>query len=131
MLLDKIDFILDKTEQMIIEHTKKSSKPKATPGAPLQVYNNRMIYSNNVIVVENKIKPQVFIIHDNPNFFVCEDEDLIDYTLGWIKTLEKKAYNLSQASGHHRILFFKLLHAKVASARKKIMLLDSQQEEDF
>lgn len=90
-----------------------------------------MIYSNNVIIVQNTFKPIIFIIHDNPNFFICEDENLIDYTLEWIKTLEKKSYNLSQASGHHRIMFFKLLHAKVSSARKKIILLDSEEDEIF
>ena len=91
MLLDKIDSILIKIEEMIISGAKKSAKARANAGAPIQVYNNRMIYSNNVIIVQNTFKPIIFIIHDNPNFFICEDENLIDYTLEWIKTLEKKS----------------------------------------
>jgi len=130
-ILSRIDHILDKIERMVQVGHKYSAGLGAESRSPLTVFNNRMIYSNNVIIVDNDIRPYIFIIHDNPNFFVCEDDSLIKYTLNWIRTLEKKSYNLSHASGHHRINFFKLLHSKIDYTRKKVELLDKEEPHMF
>lgn len=127
VLLDKIEKILDRVERMVKDN-KKSSIPlrKDVRQGSLHVFNNRMIYSNNIIIVENEVNPFLFIIHDNPNFFICQDKILVDYTLNWFSALQRRSYNMSQASGHHRISFFKALRKKMDSVRKRIEAMDTE-----
>ncbi len=129
LLLDKIDKILDNVEQMVKENKKSFGlKRNSHRQGSLQVYNNRMIYSNNIIIVQNDISSFLFIIHDNPNFFICQDPILVDYTLNWYGALQRRSYNMSQASGHHRITFFKSLRNKMNAVRKRIEAMDTQDE---
>jgi len=88
--------------------------------APLEVYHNEMIYTNNTILVQSPYFKAVFTTFGNPNFLVSTDERLTQYTGRWFSSVLEKAHPLSLGSEKSRNWFFDQLLHKVRDARNKV-----------
>lgn len=86
-------------------------------GAPIQIYFNEIMYTNNVILAEADGVKQLYITIDNPNFIASTDERMTRHMTGWFEKLKNKSVSLNDGGDKQRKYFFNEL-------QKRLLLLD-------
>lgn len=115
-ILDGITELVKKIESMILQKQKFGS---IVDGSFL-VYNNSTIFTNNIILLKSPTYNMTFMVHDNPNFFFTNDEQIFSNSLKWSDQIRDNSYSLHEGSGHNMSSFIGTLFYKIDQVRRKI-----------
>jgi hypothetical protein len=121
-LLECLDLLLDHMKVMAQNGHKKPLKGYINR-APLELYHNEMIYTNNTIMVLSPHYQGIFTSYGNPNFLFSADPRMVTYTKEWFARVLDKAHPLSQSSEKNRDWFFSQISTKVAHTRKRLEVM--------
>jgi hypothetical protein len=111
-----------KAIKQVIEQTEKITKRGYktfefdNKSGKIVYYNNRITHTNNIILARNATEEMVFITHDNPNYMISTNADLIQYTDRWMELLKEHAEMLQEENMED---FFRLQYQKVDLAMLK------------
>ena len=81
------------------------------------LYNNEIIQSNNVCLVDSAHLSRLFITLDNPNTLETDNPGLIDYTRRWFETMKKFALPLGREVEKNRLIYFNKLNSYIDNLR--------------
>lgn len=119
ILLDKLEILCDHMRSMAI-HGYKRMVHSSHNQAPLEIFHNEMIYTNNSILVLSPYFKGVFTTFGNPNYLVSVDERVITYTTKWFASVLEKSTSLSHGNERSRDWFFDHLQMKVHDVRERL-----------
>lgn len=118
--------LLDRMEQLC-EHMRSMAVRgrKAYPGssseyAPLEIFHNEMLNTNNTILVESPTFQGVFTTFCNPNFLFTGDRAIVDHTAAWFDQVLDKANPLTLSNEKSRNWYFDQIVSKISAARDRI-----------
>lgn len=118
-LLDRMDQLCEHMRLMALRGRK--SYPNAHPEyAPLEIFHNEMLNTNNTILVESPTFKGVFTTFCNPNFLFTSDRAIVEHTADWFDQVHDKANPLTLGNEKSRNWYFDQLKAKVGAARDRI-----------
>lgn len=114
----------------ILEMIQKGHKLNAGLNKPasLEVYNNKMMHTNNLIVASSNEISKVFMTHDNPNILWSDNTSMVDYTLDWIKRLQQNSVLLNDNT-IQTTLFKDSILRKIELTEQKVKAYSVQKEE--
>ncbi|MCC6816459.1 MAG: hypothetical protein IT267_08620 [Saprospiraceae bacterium] len=104
------------------EATLVGHKNPLTP-SNFELYENKILHTNNHILLRSDQYCGLYITFDNPNFLFTEDKEFLEYTFDWYNTIEDNSYQLGHGSGHHTSIFFTSLERKVLNLKNKLDIL--------
>jgi len=90
----------------------ESKSPEVEKGNFI-LYNNPMLYTNNIILLDSPSVQKVFAVHDNPNFFSSDDSFFYQSTMDWAYLVKKQSYSVTSGQGNHAVEFFNTLKEKM------------------
>lgn len=88
------------------------------PGG-LQLYNNEIAFTGNLIYVKSDSIRAVYTTFDNPNFLNSSNPRLCDYTQKWLDRIIDNSIKISGGNTRDKSLFFNKILEKVERSRKQ------------
>ena len=115
IICDQLEELLD-TLAVSAEMGYKHGMDGSQKGS-FSLHHNEVLRVNNTIIVDSPKQQQLFFTYDDPNYFICEDDCLIEYSTNWFNTLQRRSHLVSQNSERNRMMLFNLTHGRLEEAR--------------
>jgi hypothetical protein len=94
---------------------------KMGTNTPYELLHNEITHTNNTILITADRQPVgVFMTYDNPNFMLCRDPRLLNYTREWFAKLENGSILITRTGTRQRSRFFKELESRWEQARNRL-----------
>ena len=77
------------------------------------LYFNEMVYTNNIVLVENEQESVVFTTLDNPNYLMTHSRRVVDYFQKWFSNMNHRSVKISREAEKERIIYFNTLKQRV------------------
>ena len=108
--------------ELMATHGKKMAlnNPLESGGAPLKLYHNEMIYTNNTIFVESAVGRYIYTTFGNPNFLKTSDDRMCNYTHEWFENIIAKSRLISSQGEGGRRFFFDRLRKRIDIVKKRV-----------
>lgn len=129
-ILESIRNIMRRARQMALNQIKIPYNNSAKTGK-FVLLNNSIMHTNNIILLESDDGDNVLMTHDNPNFIISNDMDMINYTKKWKQTLMGSSQVLSDLNREPLEDFFKIQNNKIDIVYRRIISFISEDEEIF
>ncbi len=97
-LCHEIHHLVDRIAKMMSTGNKSVFKLNQSQAGQVNIVNNEITHTNNVIFVNSETLRAVYNTYDNPNFMKSYNSKLCDYTEQWINRLIINAAPLTQGS---------------------------------
>ena len=88
--------------------------------APLQVYQNEIVYTNNTALITSSAGQAVYSAFSNPNFIKSTDAKLCTYMGEWFASVIAKSNLISQSNEKQRDWFFQGLTKKIERVQARL-----------
>lgn len=122
-LCEDLDQLCDHMKKMAIEGRKFDINNKSLKGAPIQLYHNEIVYTNNTILfLSHKLKA-LFTTFCNPNFIQTKDNRICDFCHDWFDTVIGKSILISGANERQRNKYFDNIKKRISITKNRILLL--------
>ena len=89
-------------------------------GASFTLFQNEMIYTNNMVLVKSENYRAVHSSFCNPNFITSADSKLFEYTEKWFKSIIAKSTPIGSMDEMNRSKFFSKIIQKIDRAKMRI-----------
>jgi hypothetical protein len=114
LLYKQLYDLCDIQEEMVRKNRKNTSSGYASQGGgQFEIYFNEVAPVNVTLVAESSATGAVFFALDDPNYMVALDQQVVQYTLQWMRILQSKCILLSSAAEHVRKGFFDQIRVKI------------------
>lgn len=121
ILCDKLDELMVHVEKMAAEGKKFMPGKEPTDQSPdFNMYYNEISHTNNLLLIENTLQSAIFTSYDNPNYIMSTDKELVEYTLGWFKKIQRSSLPISKDAERTRKDMFRKIHKRIDSTRSEI-----------
>ena len=84
------------------------------------LYFNEMVYTNNIVLVENDKESVVFTTLDNPNYLMTHSRRVVAYFQKWFANMNHRSIIISKEAERERIVYFNTLKDRIQRVRNSV-----------
>lgn len=122
-LCDDLDKLCDHMKNMVIEGHKFDIQNKDLKGAPITLYHNEIVYTNNTILFLSPKLKALFTTFCSPNFIQTKDTRICDFCHDWFNTVRGKSILLSGTTERQRNKYFDSIKKRISITSSRIQLI--------
>ncbi|MDQ3142290.1 MAG: hypothetical protein M3Q56_08590 [Bacteroidota bacterium] len=116
-LCDEMSKLLEIISKTLETGNKSHWKRNKEGGGFINIFNNEIAHTNNVIYIKSESIRAVYSTYDNPNFMRSLNTQLCDYTESWFHRLEKHSSALTLGNVKDRKNFINYLQVRIEKTK--------------
>lgn len=120
LLHDELLNIIEKLIQCVEKSTKETFIPGSIYTGNLQLYNNEIAFTGNLIYLKSETINTVYTTFDNPNFLNSVNPRLCEYTDKWLQRIINNSIHITRGNVRDKSQFFNRIIEKVEKSKRLV-----------